>query len=69
MTETVDTIIEARWIVPVDPAGVLEHHAIVVGQGRIVAMPTIAESRRYSPKRRIVLDRHVMIPGLVKSSW
>jgi len=66
MTETVDTIIEARWIVPVDPAGVLEHHALVVGQGRIVAMPTIAESRRrYSPKRRIVLDRHVMIPGLV----
>ena len=63
---TVDTIIEARWIVPMDPAGVFEHHALVVDNGRIVSMPTIADARqRYSATRRIVLDRHVVIPGLV----
>ena len=63
---SVDTIIEARWIVPIDPAGVFEHHALVVDRGRIVAMPTIAEARqRYSPARRVVLDRHAAIPGLV----
>jgi 5-methylthioadenosine/S-adenosylhomocysteine deaminase len=36
---TIDMLIEARWIVPVEPAGVvLEHHAVAVKDGRIVAV-------------------------------
>jgi 5-methylthioadenosine/S-adenosylhomocysteine deaminase len=37
--EVVDLLIEARWIVPVDPTGVvLENHAVVVDNGRILAV-------------------------------
>ena len=66
MPTTVDTLIEARWIVPVDPAGVFEHHALIVDQGSIEALLPIADARvRYSPRRRVTLDRHALIPGLV----
>ena len=35
----VDLLIEARWIIPVTPAGcVLENHAVAIDQGRIVAV-------------------------------
>ena len=34
----VDLAIHARWIVPVEPPGALEHHALVVDEGRIVAI-------------------------------
>ena len=66
MPTTVDTIIEARWIVPVDPAGVFDHHALVVDNGCIAALLPIADARaRYSARRRFALDRHVLIPGLI----
>ena len=37
MTEAIDLLIRARWIIPVEPAdAVLEHHALAVRDGRIV---------------------------------
>ena len=66
MPTTVDTIIEARWIVPVDPPGVFEQHALLVDRGGIAALLPITDARaRYSARRRFVLDRHVLIPGLI----
>lgn len=63
---TVDTLIEARWVIPVDPAGIFDHHAIVIDRGRIAAMLPIAEARvRFVPQRRFSLEGHVLIPGLV----
>lgn len=67
--QTVDLLIEARWVVPVEPhAVVLEHHAVVVDQGAIVALLPIAEARAaYAPRERVELGEHVLIPGLVNT--
>jgi 5-methylthioadenosine/S-adenosylhomocysteine deaminase len=64
---TIDMLIEARWIVPVEPAGVvLEHHAVAVKDGRIVAvLPSDRARQQFKPATLRVLDEHVLIPGLV----
>ena len=63
----VDTVIEARWVVPVQPRGVvLDHHAIAVDQGRIVGvLPIDDAAARYLPRQRVQLPQHVLSPGLV----
>jgi len=65
--ETVDLLIEARWIVPVVPRNaVLEHHAVAVRDGIIVALlPTDEAERRFSAAERVSLPTQVLIPGLV----
>jgi 5-methylthioadenosine/S-adenosylhomocysteine deaminase len=65
--ESVDLLIEARWVVPVVPrAAVLEHHAVAVRDGHIVAVcPADAASGRFMPSERISLPTHTLIPGLV----
>jgi len=65
--EAIDTLIEARWIVPVVPSGqVLEDHAIAVRDGRIVAvLPQSAARERYAPRDTVRLPHHAVIPGLV----
>lgn len=67
--QPVDLIIEARWVVPVEPhAVVLEHHAAVVDADRIVALMPIAQARAaYAPRERVELGEHALIPGLVNS--
>ena len=65
--ETVDLVVEARWIVPVEPARVvLTDHAVVVQGGRILAVLPAADARfRYAPRETVDLAEHVLIPGLV----
>ena len=42
--ESVDLLIEAKWIVPVEPAGaVLENHAVAVNKGQIKAVRAMLE--------------------------
>ncbi len=67
--QPVDLIIDARWVVPVEPhAVVLEHHAVVVDNGVIAALLPIADARAaYAPRERVELAEHVLIPGLVNS--
>jgi 5-methylthioadenosine/S-adenosylhomocysteine deaminase len=72
MTETartIDTLIEARWLVPVEPHGiVLENHAVAITDGRIEAILPMADARaRYSPRERVELAGHALIPGLVNA--
>jgi 5-methylthioadenosine/S-adenosylhomocysteine deaminase len=63
---SVETVIEARWVLPVEPACVLEHHAVVVDDGRIVAVVPISVAReQFVARQRLALDRHVLLPGLV----
>ena len=65
--QAVDTVIEARWVLPVEPArSVLPDHAVVINGGRIVALLPASEAHvSYSPERHVVLDEHVLIPGLI----
>ncbi|HVH35539.1 MAG TPA: TRZ/ATZ family hydrolase [Tahibacter sp.] len=65
----VDSVIEARWVVPVEPHGVvLERQAVVVDGGRVREVLDITEARRkYAARTTRVLDEHVLIPGLVNA--
>ena len=67
MRHAVDLIIEARWIIPIEPAGtVLEDHALVIDAGRIVGViPAIEALERFSPAVRRSLGEHVLLPGLI----
>ncbi len=68
MTPTpVDLLIEARWIIPVEPAdSTLEHHALAVRDGRIVAILPIDQAQlRFAAAETVSLPDHVLIPGLV----
>jgi len=63
----IDTVIEARWIIPAEPLGlVLEDHAIAIDKGMIQAiLPASEMNLQFSPEEHIVLNQHVLIPGLI----
>jgi 5-methylthioadenosine/S-adenosylhomocysteine deaminase len=63
------TLVEARWLVPVRPrATVLEHHTVVIEYGRILDILPIAQARtRYPQARRVALERHALLPGLINA--
>jgi 5-methylthioadenosine/S-adenosylhomocysteine deaminase len=65
--EDVDSLISARWVVPVEPAGaVLAHHCVAVRGGRIVAvLPSAQAAQRYSARATLHLAEHALMPGLV----
>ena len=67
MQETVDLIVEPKWIIPVEPQGVvLEDHAVVVHDRKIRALLPQGEAwQRFAPRERVQLPQHVLIPGLV----
>ena len=64
-----DSLILARWIVPVaPPEAVLTEHAVAVGEGRILDVLPIPEARaRYRPGTVVDRPNHVLIPGLVNA--
>jgi 5-methylthioadenosine/S-adenosylhomocysteine deaminase len=67
--QTVETLVHARWIVPVEPADrVLEHHALAIAHGRIVALlPSAEAASRFAAVEEIQLPRHALIPGLINA--
>ncbi len=66
--QIVDLRIDAHWIVPVEPAGFLVDHTVIVDGGRIEAiLPPDEASAAYAPRETRVLDSHVLIPGLVNA--
>ncbi len=67
--QSVDQLIEARWVIPVEPdATVLENHAVAVKGDRIVAVLPIDEARAtYTAGETVALPEHALIPGLVNA--
>jgi 5-methylthioadenosine/S-adenosylhomocysteine deaminase len=67
LANTVPLVVEAGWVIPVDPPGtVLADHAVVVMDGRIHDVLAVGHSReRYPAARRTELPGHALIPGLV----
>ncbi len=65
----VDTVLEARWVIPVEPHGVvLEYHAVAIAGDTIVALlPIDAARSRYANAQRVKLSSHALIPGLVNA--
>ena len=67
--ESVDTLVSARWIAPVEPDVVLEHHALAVRAGRIVAVVPETEARsRFVAREYVDRPGHLLTPGLVDAS-
>ncbi len=64
-----DLVIEAGWVVPVEPHGiVLENHAVAVRDGAIVALLPIADARaRFSASETVSRPDGVLLPGLVNA--
>ena len=67
--KSVDTVVEARWVIPVEPEGVvLEHHSVVVDAGRILAILPYGQARSaYAANRTVELGQHVLMPGLINA--
>lgn len=67
--ESVDLLIEAGYVVPVEPhAVVLEDHAVAVRDGAIVALLPRAEARaRFTAAEVVSRPDAVLIPGLVNA--
>jgi 5-methylthioadenosine/S-adenosylhomocysteine deaminase len=65
----IDTLIRARWIIPIEPAElILERHAIAVHQGRIIAIGPASElEERFSPTEQLDRPHHVLLPGFVNA--
>ncbi|HKZ10021.1 MAG TPA: TRZ/ATZ family hydrolase [Rhodanobacteraceae bacterium] len=66
---SIDTLITARWVVPVEPDRVvLENHAVAIDEGAIVeVLPVAQASAKYASRERVDLPEHALIPGLVNA--
>ncbi len=63
----IDTLIEARWVIPIVPKNTtLENQTVAVHQGRIVDLLPIEEARqRYQAKETVSLPTSAVMPGFV----
>jgi 5-methylthioadenosine/S-adenosylhomocysteine deaminase len=63
----VDTLIHARWIIPVEPEFVTyDHHSLVINGGKIIdLLPTELAKQTYQGKTTEHLDNHALLPGLI----
>jgi 5-methylthioadenosine/S-adenosylhomocysteine deaminase len=67
--EQVDTLICARWVLPVEPDGPpLVNHAVAIKAGRIVAVLPVDQARaRFEAAQTLERPDHVLMPGLVNA--
>jgi len=66
MKAPADLLLLPQWVVPVEPAGTLADHAVVVQDGRILdVLPADAAQTRYAAAQTLALPGHALIPGLV----
>ena len=67
--EPVDTLVCARWVLPVEPDGtVLADHSVAMRAGRIVAvLPTAEALATYLPAELVERPQHAVLPGLVNA--
>jgi 5-methylthioadenosine/S-adenosylhomocysteine deaminase len=67
--EPIDTLINARWIIPIEPLGrVLNSHAVAIRAGRIIAIGPAADlAARFEAREIIHRPGHVLLPGFVNA--
>jgi 5-methylthioadenosine/S-adenosylhomocysteine deaminase len=67
--DSVDLVIEPRWVLPIAPANtVLTDHAVAVTAGRIVAVaPSEQINAAFEPRERVVRAEHALLPGFVNA--
>jgi 5-methylthioadenosine/S-adenosylhomocysteine deaminase len=69
MTQSVDKLLHARWIIPVVPeAEVLENHSLAIKDGRIHAiLPTADATQAFQAEQEKELPGHALLPGLINA--
>lgn len=67
--EQMDTIISAKWVIPVIPEGkVLHDHSVLIHQGKIHdVLPTNELTGRYESNNHLKMSNHAVLPGFVNS--
>jgi len=63
----VDTLIHARWIIPVEPESVTyDYHTLVIDSGKIIdLLPTDDAKQKYQGTSTENLENHALLPGLI----
>jgi 5-methylthioadenosine/S-adenosylhomocysteine deaminase len=63
----VDTLIHARWIIPVEPESVTyDYHTLVIDSGKIIdLLPTDHAKQKYQGTTTENLENHALLPGLI----
>ena len=66
---SIDLLINARWVIPIEPANVsLSQHSVAVDGGRVVdVLPQIQAHGSFAPRQTVDLPDHVLLPGLVNA--
>ena len=71
MQQPVNTIINARWIIPAsgqEKNDYLHQHSLVIHQGRIEAvLPTDTVREQYTAEETIDLANHALMPGMINT--
>jgi 5-methylthioadenosine/S-adenosylhomocysteine deaminase len=67
--QNVDTIIHARWIIPVEPDETIhEHYSLVIHQGKILdILDTKRCQKKYQSHTEHSLLNHALVPGLINT--
>lgn len=67
--QRVDTLIHARWVLPIRPANtVLEHHSIAIHDNRILDILDFDQAQaQYESNNTVHLPEHVVMPGLINA--
>jgi len=65
----VDTLIQARWIIPVEPHEViLENHSVVINKGHILdILPSDEALNKYQAAQHEIFDNHAIFPGFINA--
>ena len=63
----VDTLLHARWIIPVEPESVTyDYHSLVLDKGLIVdLLPTVQAKQKYQATQAEDFLDHALLPGLI----
>lgn len=67
--QTVDTLLHARWMIPIEPADtLLEQHCIAIRAGKIIELlPSAQAASRYQAQSEQHFNNHVLMPGLINA--
>lgn len=65
----IDTLLLARWVIPVEPHNVFhENYAVAIHQGRIIdLLPNEAAQAKYQANEVLHLTDHVILPGFINA--
>lgn len=65
----IDTLIFARWIIPIEPHHqIMEHYAIAIHEGKIVdLLPQSTAKTQYAASQTYELPHHALMPGLINT--